>query len=340
MFVLALPVAKSQQGDCAIVLKNAQKTYDAGAIEKVPDMLQPCLESGFTREERIQAYRLLILTYLFGNNKTDADKYMVKLLKTEPEYQVNPAVDPPEFIKLYESYRTLPLYSVGVIAGGNFSFVNVLEAYSLDNVNSAPGKYKSKANFQGGINVNRYLYDHIELSLDIIYMLNTFEYVNNALLSNTNTVTFLENQTWIRAPLTATYAFDYGKWKPFARLGGCFGYLLNDQATVIRNYGSNLSSEEKGPPVNMFQYNQREKYNYWIVFGGGVRYMVKRGFFTFDLGYNLGLANIVNQQNRFSNTDLLYTYYYVDSDFKLSNLTFSLGFNYSFYKPTKKKTIG
>jgi len=344
LFVLVISIAEAQQEDCAITLKNAQKTYDDGAVEKVVDILQICLESGFTKEQKIQAYRLLVLTYLYENNRTEANKNMVKLLKLEPEYQANVAVDPPEFIKLYESYRTLPLYSIGVIGGGNFSFINVTQSYSLDNSSSVKHNYTPQLNFQGGINLNRYLFGKCYLSLDIMYALNKFGYGKNGevILDNT-TITYTENQTWIRVPLTFTYDFDYGKWKPYARLGFGAGYLLSDKVTLTRGFSNPaetvkiVKAAESGSDIDMLKNDQRNVLNYWLIAGAGLKYKIKKGYFSVDIRYNLGLMNSVNAANRYSNSDEIYKYYYIDSDFKLSDFTFSLGYTYLMYKPQKKK---
>ena len=43
------------EDNCALTLENAQKMYDNGMIEKIPEMLANCIKNGFTSEERLQA---------------------------------------------------------------------------------------------------------------------------------------------------------------------------------------------------------------------------------------------------------------------------------------------
>ena len=360
-FIFGLFAARAQQKeDCAIVLKNALKTYDEGAIEKVVDMLQGCMENGFSKEEKVQAYRLLILTYLFENNRTEAERNMVKLLKMEPEYQVNSAVDPPEFIKLFESYRTMPVFSMGLALGINFSVVSVLKNYSIDIVDPKTKiKYHSKVGFQVALNYNHYLFDRCELSVEASLGTNTFQYQND--LIDFANVTFKETQSWIKLPVSATYDFGKGKkFKPYARLGASVGYLFSDNANIVRTYpleDNSSSSAGKHAPVTSptislkkYKYtdqfgstqttNLRNTFNYWILVGGGIKYKIKRGFVVLDVRYNLGLLNQVNTANRYSGiSDLVFKYYYIDSDFKMSDLAVSLKYVRSFYKPKKKKEI-
>ncbi len=59
---------KAQEEDCSFTLTKAQKLFDAGTIEQIPQILQPCIDNGFTEEDKLQAYKLIILSYLFDNN--------------------------------------------------------------------------------------------------------------------------------------------------------------------------------------------------------------------------------------------------------------------------------
>ena len=68
------------QEDCALSLIKAQKLFDEGVIEEVPGTLAPCLNSGFSKEEKVSAYKLLVLTFLFEDRLNDAQNAMLKLL--------------------------------------------------------------------------------------------------------------------------------------------------------------------------------------------------------------------------------------------------------------------
>src|SRR5688572_27141366 len=80
MLAQQIPVVEEEEeeGECSVVLKQAQKMYDDGKIETIPQFMQACLSraDGFTREEKVQAYRLLVLSYLFQDNKAEADKHL------------------------------------------------------------------------------------------------------------------------------------------------------------------------------------------------------------------------------------------------------------------------
>jgi len=125
----------SENEGCVLVLKEAEKFYDEGKLEKIPSILDACVESGFSREEKIKAYRLLTLTYLFDDNKEMAEQSIENMLKLDPEHVINEAIDPIEFIYLYNEYRTEPILTYGINGGVNISNVRLIEQYSLDNDN-------------------------------------------------------------------------------------------------------------------------------------------------------------------------------------------------------------
>src|SRR4030042_613026 len=117
IIVLVLPLfslTARAQDDCSKTLQEARNRYDLGMIDEIPKMLAPCMQEGFTRTQRIEAYKLLILAYLFDDDQFDAEKTMFEFLKKFPEYQIMPN-DPVEFIHLFESYRTTSEFSFGII---------------------------------------------------------------------------------------------------------------------------------------------------------------------------------------------------------------------------------
>ncbi len=80
-------------------LKEADKLYQTGEFEKVESQLIPCLTHGFTDQEKVQAYRLLALSYLANDASDKARKMIEELLKINAGFE--PAFfDPEEFTTL------------------------------------------------------------------------------------------------------------------------------------------------------------------------------------------------------------------------------------------------
>ena len=110
LLLILLPsgfVFAQQTKTCTEYLQEAQTTFEAGGIHDLVDDFQStwgtCLNdelTTFTNEEKVQAFRLLALTYLQLDEPLKADEYIEKLFKADPEFEPNEAVDPIEFINL------------------------------------------------------------------------------------------------------------------------------------------------------------------------------------------------------------------------------------------------
>ena len=327
------PVRNLAQENCAFKLEEAQNQYDLGVLDSIPAMLQPCILNGFSGDELSRAYKLLIITYLFEDNQDMAKNTMYKFLKKFPEYEIK-ANDPVEFTYLYKSFKTLPLYSIGVLIGGNYAFPRLIEPYGAENLSDFKGDYASAGlGIQFGLQLKRYISPEIEINLDVIYKTNKFEYTN--IMYDYSTVIFQENQTGLNLPLTGTYEFHYLGLNPYLRAGLSFGYLLNSSAKLKRNNDVFTGLEDiSSPDIDLI--DNRETYSYSVVLGGGVKYRMKNaGYIMLDFRYYMGLFNSVNPDNRYLNNESTFKYWYVDNDFALNNFTFSIGYVFSFYKTSE-----
>ncbi|MGE0090880.1 MAG: porin family protein [Bacteroidales bacterium] len=335
--LLVLSANKIQgQENCAFKLEEAQNQYDIGVLDSIPVMLNPCINKGFSGDELARAYKLLILTYLFQDNQESAKSTMKKFLKKFPEYEIK-ANDPVEFAYLYKTFKTIPVYSIGILLGGNYSYVRLIEPYGVNNTNDYNGKYSTLGiGFQGGLQIKRYINEKIEISLDMLYKSSKYEFVNKP--TSYSTTIFEESQTGFDIPLTATYDFAYSfkGFNPYLRAGFSFGYLMSSSGKLKLNNEvftglEDISSAEFDITTN------RNTYNFSGVVGAGIKYKIKNGGYIIgDFRYYLGILNVVNTNERYSNLENNLGYMYVDNDFALNNFTFSLGYVWSFYKTSEK----
>src|SRR5690242_7998403 len=103
-------------GKCTQTLRFAQATYESGKLHELAGILgDDCLKEGggFNTEERRQAYKLLVQSYIYLEEPEKADQAMLNLLTTDEFFRPNPDVDPAEFVSLYRRFRTNPLFRVG-----------------------------------------------------------------------------------------------------------------------------------------------------------------------------------------------------------------------------------
>jgi hypothetical protein len=323
--------AYSQQTGCAFTLQEAENYYEMGMLDTIPSMLRSCINSdGFDDEELSRAYKLLILTYLFEDYQEMADLTTLKFLEKFPEYTVKPT-DPIEFSYLLNTYKTIPTFSMGITGGLNYSFIRIMEPYSMNGDGDYTGKYSASGfNFQVGVLLKKYINENLDVNLKILYATAGFDYEMDQLDYK---ISYLEKQSMISCPLTISYNFLFGKIKPFVQAGINFDYKFDIIADFSKEYTGNFVSENlKDSDLDILQ--DRKPFNLSAILGGGVSYDIKKGSLLLDVRYQLGFLNVVNTENRYD--DFKWSNYnYIDDDFAMNNLFISVGYIYPFYKTVK-----
>lgn len=322
--------ANAQQSSCAFKLQEAENLYESGILDSIPSLLRNCINNnGFDEEELSRAYKLLVLTYLFEDYQEMAELTMLKFLKEFPEYEIKPT-DPIEFKYLHDSYQTIPTFSVGLLLGGNYSYARIIEPYYQSGLEDYNGEYSAVFKFQGGLQFTKYINDQIDINLDVIYTLRSFDYSAKQLEYD---ITYSENQSLISFPVSATYDFKVKMLEPFVRIGVNTDYLLSATADFTRD----IDIKENGYDIT----GDRNTINISALVGGGVKYNIKMGYIMIDLRYHYSFMNLVNDEYRFTDSqgnNIKYANFnYVDDDFTLNNFYFSFGYVYSFYKTKRNK---
>jgi hypothetical protein len=308
-------------------------------IDEIPGMLSPCIESGFTRTQKIEAYKLIILANLFDDDQYSAEKNMLEFLKKYPEYEIMPS-DPVEFVYLFESYKTNAIFSMGLTVGPNLANPRIIEPYNAGNVTYSSSSNKTGAGFQIGLNLSRYISRRLFLNLGINYTSShyTFEddvkYYYNSEEMQFAKISFKENIAFIDVPLTIAYEIGTRSIDYYFCAGFSIGSIYKVSGVPSRIYDEN-SPAVTGADISMTDY--REPYSYFSILGAGIKSKVPRGFILCDIRYNIGWNNIINAENRFESSELWSKYFYVDDDYSINYVTLSLGYYFSLYKPKKQR---
>jgi len=343
LLILGLPAqVMGQEQSCSFTLKEAQRLYQQGLIKDIPAMLEGCLEKGFTRQQRQDAYKLIIQCLLYNDNQSGADSAMPRFMKKFPEYEINPT-DPKEFVYLFNSYRNLPVLSIGASFGINWSQVSVIESYQIAYTNGTPRKYISGGfGTQFGLQVNTYIAPQIELGLGFLIANYTFSSSDSVKFTSASTqvIKAVETESRFEFPVFARYEFKpYKKFTPFVRLGIVPAYTNSTSLALSLSYvGQNGQNDLKAPAKDILGW--RKQFGIWSLAGAGIKYdLPPWGYIWIDVKYQLGFTAMkLNTDPEFISTEIGTKYYYVSDNFKLSNFGISVGYSYSFYKPTKKQT--
>lgn len=323
------------QDDCASKIQEARRYYDQGMIDEIPNMLAPCMSEGFTRTQKIEAYKLIIMSYLFDENQFEAERTMLDFLKKYPEYEIMPN-DPVEFVYLFESYRTASIFSFGLIGGVNLTDPRIIEPYSTFDLREATLKNTIKPGFQIGLGIEKYLSRKVLINLEVYFALDQYKFsdeISNEQTNNISFVTFREKLTSVEFPLTFSYEFTIKKTRFIVRAGASVAGITGVTGEPTRKFSEDVQALT-GSSMDISKYRRQMLYS--GIIGAGVRYKVPRGILSLDLRAKMGLNSIVTDpQNQ--DATLENRFYYRDDDFSLNQLSLSAGYYFSFYSPRKQR---
>jgi hypothetical protein len=222
-----------ESGSCAEKLKTAQLLFEKGQVEQVADMIKECMKSGFSREESLSAYKLLIQSYLFEDKLKEADSVMLNFLKINPEYKISPT-DHSSFVFLFNNFRVKPIVEISLHFGTNLPFLTLIDPVSLASI---PGKsnYSSKAlNLFASVEAKFELNKKAEINVEAGY--SQISFTNKGDFMGFGITNYSETQNRLEIPVSVTYSFaSFGKFTAYGRFGGGPALTLASTATATFN---------------------------------------------------------------------------------------------------------
>jgi hypothetical protein len=331
----------AQENSCEEQLNAATAEFDAGRFHGVPAMLKPCIDKGFTREQRQRAFLLLTQTYLLLQDPIGADNSYLEVLRANPEFLADTARDQIDIVYLSKRFTAAPIFSIFGKIGGNIAPVNVIHTI---NPTGTPVRndYSVRVGFQFGGGVDWNITEKIALTGEVNYALTSYK--KNQLkfpAGEPDEEIFIDKQNWVSLPISIKYSDVRGDIRPYGYVGFAIHWLFNDkgQIDVFKRDESAgeapVIREESSPSLNFNEY--RNKINRSFFIGGGARYKLGINFLFAEMRYNFGLSNVVSETSTFDSDGPAVTYGHVDDYFKLDNLSLSVGFVKPIYNPRKVK---
>jgi Outer membrane protein beta-barrel domain len=334
--------AQAQAPDCEQILNQADEEFKAGRFFSIPTMLKPCLETGFTNEQKVRAYLILTQSYLILDDPIAAEDSYLKLLKADPEYVANPARDPIDVYYLSKKFTSTPIFTPHFRIGLNTSRPRDIH---LINTSGAPLDQKEifKVGFQVGAGIDWNVDNNWSVCAELDYATKSFKReVRN--YAQTDIQTSTEALGGFDIPLYIKYSRDSGVIRPFAYAGYALNFLLSAKEDLIfDNYTpSNPAAGIKkttGPREDI--YFKRNFFTQSIVLGIGAKYKIGKDFLYGDIRYMMGLSNFTKPEQVYYDKDGLFdknitNYQYVSDYFRLDNLQISVGYIHPIYDPRKK----
>ena len=350
---------EKQQANCTQVLRLARAVYEQGRLHELETLLDDCLEgevgtsNGFaTTQEKVDAYRLLCLAYIYLEEPIKADSAMLGLLRTDHFFEVN-TTDPAEFHALYNTFRTEPILSFGFRAGGNLMLPGIMKNYYIAEASKGNGKYKPGGNISLGGFVEKEFFPksrsgflrNTVLRAEAFYMVRSFKmdfpevYTNITTGNIAGEVEAKSISQWLDVNFILRYRYNNDSpWDPYFGIGPGVSYLLKYSLNLakverLKPDGKTSSAAYSGPSIDASSAFHSLSQSASAVWGINRRF----GEFYINLEgrFQFGLYNLVDPKNRTFPESL--DYGLTLNDYRQSNVILVAGITMPFFKPKKRQ---
>jgi hypothetical protein len=329
-----------QNTSCVQTLRLARATYEQGRLHEIESQLKPCLQGGgFTKDQKqleVEAYKLLCLSYIYLEEPEKADEAMLSILKVDHDFQINPAVDPAEFVGLYRTFRSKAMFNIGFIVGPNMTLPTVIDRYAISGSSKGEGKYIPKLNFQFGLVFEKSLFGKFTAAPEISLSNHSFNYDNPNFLVSDSTQNSVASQTgeikqtWLDLNLLMQYKLGKGALNSYVSFGPNVGMLLGATNAAETKYATGQVTS--GSPYDLKStYN---KFGFSLIAAAGIKYKFGAIYLTANARYQYGLTKVVNEEKR-SNPDATFNYGSSPNIYKQQSIAFLVGFVYPIFSPKK-----
>ncbi|HUM46917.1 MAG TPA: porin family protein [Chitinophagales bacterium] len=319
MLLLTVNFAIAQTDSCITNLKNANTGYDNGDYDNAILIIHTTLKNcPLSKQDQLQARKLLILCYLSIDNLEAADNTAAEIMKIDPHFKPDKFKDDPRLSSLFEKFRPEPTWAAGASGGLNIPVIVAEKTYSVVHADDATGlaDYKSKTGYQFGVHIERRAFKNLWAELEVQFRNTGYSHTLDSIQNNT--IHYSENLTYFDFPLSLKYYFLPGRVNPYLQGGVDFSFLTRALSTTTRNNEKDLVDRTALRNTAMAGY-----------FGAaGIKYAVN-GFGVFaDVRYTY-FPELVNKEGtRYADDINLYKYYYIDDDFRMDNLQINAGISY------------
>lgn len=320
------------QNTCTDQLNVAQRRFDDGLLDDIPQLLSNCMKDGFTSEEKKNAYKLLIQTYLFSENQEKADEVMLKFLNEFPSYSI--AVnDPKEFVNLHSTYRTKPIFKVEFKLSLNFCMPTLIEPYGTGNISEIKPTFKPKIGYAAELNYLNKLYMNFDYSIGASITLSNFSYSNKP--NDYSTVTGDFKNTYIGFPIAVKYNYKLKGINLFAKVGVEPVYLI--KASIDLTRVDNIIGRPDPITGTENLIASHNKLDIRPLLTIGAAFKIGRNMLNVSAGYKFSMMSQLDKQQLYSNSALQSKYFFAEDDLLLNQSHISISFIRSIYKPKKNR---
>ncbi|MEQ8926113.1 MAG: outer membrane beta-barrel protein [Fulvivirga sp.] len=334
------------QTACTQTLRQARTVFDEGRIHELEQLLSDCIDNGFTDDERTEAYRLLILAHIYLDETVKADDAMLELLRDNHGFEINQQADPAELINLYNTFRHDPIFFWGFRGGFNTSFVNVIEAHGVHDLNNSNASYSNQLGFVVGLLIEKRFGSRITLRSDLQYIINTFDHSFSTFRrtdTNIDIVNSTASETQNSAGMSLMAQFrlfpekeairknKFEKLNPYVGLGVTGRYILSSALTF--DVSNSAGASPDGASEDLIDAEIRNQFNPTADIEFGIKKALGLMYFTAGVRYSYGFLDITDRH--YDNGRLTTFFGWGANDINTHSLTAFIGILIPQYVPKK-----
>jgi len=346
--------AQLARPSCEAVYRQALNDFNAGKLDRVIAALSECADNrNNSRPLRREMLSLLATVYTYLDEDENAEQAYLNLLELDPFHL--PGIDAPELAYLSERFVTYPKFTFYVFGGPYLhTQPDVFERYSAPEVTVGEESYRRNSSdtpgslfgFNLAVNV---LHPRLDLGIGYTFSTMNFRYqarLENALrpdeVRDAAQLTFFEQHRWSHIPLYLNYRlaqptrYNSTQLIPHLYAGISIDRMHQASARLIAPTIVFEQTEEEVSAGIVPLEDLRNSLNTSFMAGAGLKLHRRGFFFGADIQYTRMLRNLVDEKARFSNALLVRTFNYVDSDFRIDNLSVKIGVGYFFFRSKRK----
>jgi hypothetical protein len=325
VFIVAMAVSLSvnaQTDPCITQLKDAGTMIEEGRYDEAISILTTTLtDCSFSKEDEITAQKALITAFLAIDDLESADASAATVMKINPNYHSDKLRDPSEMVVLFEKYRPTPVFTVGINGGGNTSIIEASQTYSIVADDDTPGldNYESQTGFQVGVYGEYRAWKSLWVKAEGQFRQSGYSIdIPNV---EGRTIFYNEDLNYFDVSLSAKYYFLNGNVKPYVQAGASYSFLNTALGELSRDDISDIVDRKI----------QRNDGLFGVLGEVGLTYAINNLTICLGIRYTYINENVNKEGTRYENLPSVFQYYYVDNDFSMNNLQFSLGVQYNLF---------
>ena len=305
---------------CASALERATVAYDEARFDSAVAILEPCVET--LGAQRWQGYRLLALAHVFADRPADADAAVHRMLELNPRYVADDERDPIELRRIVSQYAVVPRLAIAALGGLSVTSRYVDDPRAV--AQTAENGDDSELALGNDIGVGLRLAVTPNIGLDVGITVSERAFSLSRQMRSRARTEYTERLDYVTLPALVRLSLPLGSVQPYIGVGYFYQALVSATSDVTTWPADTLEAYSDLGVLSTEA--RRESSNHGLLFGAGFGVPLGDGLIALDGRFELGLADVVRDEKRFNDPEMLYRYLYVDDGFRLRNFILSISY--------------